>query len=147
MDPMLCDWSHACLHALPLYICMLSYACTCVSLCQGFRTKEEVQRFSELMEEMCYIVATKHGGSLKVLRLHACSQADAACYAVGQAAQLHGVLCCVKHARSCSVIYVTVVILYCHCLLYARASTALVATWHHLWRWSGAVRRLSSCGS
>jgi hypothetical protein len=32
---------------------------------QGFRNKEEVQRFSELMEEMCTIVATKHGGSLK----------------------------------------------------------------------------------
>jgi D-lactate dehydrogenase len=32
---------------------------------QGFRTKEEVQRFSDLMEEMCYIVATKHSGSLK----------------------------------------------------------------------------------
>lgn len=32
---------------------------------QGFRTKEEVQRFGDLMEEMCYIVATKHGGSLK----------------------------------------------------------------------------------
>jgi FAD/FMN-containing dehydrogenase len=32
---------------------------------QGFRTKEEVQRFSELMDEMCYIVATKHSGSLK----------------------------------------------------------------------------------
>jgi FAD linked oxidases, C-terminal domain len=33
---------------------------------QGFRTAEEVQRFSDMMEEMCYIVATKHGGSLKV---------------------------------------------------------------------------------
>ncbi len=33
--------------------------------CQGFRTPEEVQRFSNLMDEMCYIVATKHGGSLK----------------------------------------------------------------------------------
>lgn len=32
---------------------------------QGFRTKEEVQRFSDLMEEMCTIVATKHSGSLK----------------------------------------------------------------------------------
>jgi D-lactate dehydrogenase len=29
---------------------------------QGFRTKEEVQRFSDLMEEMCTIVATKHSG-------------------------------------------------------------------------------------
>lgn len=34
-------------------------------LLQGFRTKEEVQRFGDLMEEMCYIVATKHSGSLK----------------------------------------------------------------------------------
>lgn len=33
--------------------------------CQGFRNREEVQRFSDLMEEMCYIVATKHSGSLK----------------------------------------------------------------------------------
>eukprot|EP00878_Enallax_costatus_P007347 GHUV01007694.1.p1 GENE.GHUV01007694.1~~GHUV01007694.1.p1 ORF type:complete len:822 (+),score=249.18 GHUV01007694.1:1374-3839(+) len=32
---------------------------------QGFRTKDEVQRFGDLMEEMCYIVATKHSGSLK----------------------------------------------------------------------------------
>lgn len=32
---------------------------------QGFRNKEEVQRFSDMMEEMCYIVATKHSGSLK----------------------------------------------------------------------------------
>ena len=32
---------------------------------QGFRTKEEVQRFSNLMEEMCHIVANKHSGSLK----------------------------------------------------------------------------------
>lgn len=32
---------------------------------QGFRTADEVQRFSNLMDEMCYIVATKHGGSLK----------------------------------------------------------------------------------
>ncbi|WIA35081.1 hypothetical protein OEZ86_003567 [Tetradesmus obliquus] len=32
---------------------------------QGFRTKEEVQRFGDLMEEMCHIVATKHSGSLK----------------------------------------------------------------------------------
>lgn len=34
---------------------------------QGFRTSEEVQRFGDMMDEMCYIVATKHGGSLKVL--------------------------------------------------------------------------------
>ncbi len=32
---------------------------------QGFRTKAEVERFSAMMEEMCYIVATKHSGSLK----------------------------------------------------------------------------------
>ena len=32
---------------------------------QGFRTPEEVQRFSDMMEEMCWIVATKHSGSLK----------------------------------------------------------------------------------
>lgn len=37
------------------------------SLCklQGFRSKEEVQRFADMMEEMCYIVATKNSGSLK----------------------------------------------------------------------------------
>lgn len=39
---------------------------------QGFRSPEEVQRFSDMMEEMCYIVATKHSGSLKVLS-HCCS--------------------------------------------------------------------------
>ncbi len=33
---------------------------------QGFRSAEEVQRFSDMMDEMCYIVATKHSGSLKV---------------------------------------------------------------------------------
>ncbi|CAG9465318.1 unnamed protein product [Pedinophyceae sp. YPF-701] len=32
---------------------------------QGFRTPEEVERFRKMMDEMCYIVATKHGGSLK----------------------------------------------------------------------------------
>jgi D-lactate dehydrogenase len=32
---------------------------------QGFRTPDEVQRFNDMMEEMCWIVATKHGGSLK----------------------------------------------------------------------------------
>ncbi|KXZ46746.1 hypothetical protein GPECTOR_41g711 [Gonium pectorale] len=32
---------------------------------QGFRNKDEVQRFADMMEEMCYIVATKHSGSLK----------------------------------------------------------------------------------
>lgn len=32
---------------------------------QGFRTKEEVQRFSDMMDEMCWLVATKHSGSLK----------------------------------------------------------------------------------
>ncbi|MEW5310312.1 MAG: hypothetical protein WDW38_002124 [Sanguina aurantia] len=32
---------------------------------QGFRNKEEVQRFGDMMEEMCYLVATKHSGSLK----------------------------------------------------------------------------------
>lgn len=36
---------------------------------QGFRSPEEVQRFSDMMEEMCYIVATKHSGSLKVCML------------------------------------------------------------------------------
>lgn len=37
------------------------------ALLQGFRSPEEVQRFSDMMDEMCYIVATKHSGSLKVL--------------------------------------------------------------------------------
>jgi D-lactate dehydrogenase len=32
---------------------------------QGFRSAEEVQRFSDMMDEMCFIVATKHSGSLK----------------------------------------------------------------------------------
>mmetsp|Transcript_14411 Transcript_14411/g.39044 ORF Transcript_14411/g.39044 Transcript_14411/m.39044 type:complete len:1096 (-) Transcript_14411:437-3724(-) len=32
---------------------------------QGFRNKAEVQRFADMMEEMCYIVATKNSGSLK----------------------------------------------------------------------------------
>lgn len=39
---------------------------------QGFRSAEEVQRFSDMMEEMCYIVATKHSGSLKV-RIASCA--------------------------------------------------------------------------
>ncbi len=38
---------------------------------QGFRTPDEVQRFGDMMDEMCYIVATKHGGSLKV-RVYLC---------------------------------------------------------------------------
>lgn len=40
----------------------------CCHCFQGFRSPEEVQRFSDMMEEMCYIVATKHSGSLKVRR-------------------------------------------------------------------------------
>ena len=32
---------------------------------QGFRTPEEVERFRQMMDEMCHIVATKHSGSLK----------------------------------------------------------------------------------
>ena len=44
---------------------------------QGFRTAEEVQRFSDLMDEMCYIVATKHSGSLKACA--ACLHAPPAC--------------------------------------------------------------------
>ncbi len=31
----------------------------------GRRNKEEVERFSAMMDEMCWLVATKHGGSLK----------------------------------------------------------------------------------
>ena len=38
----------------------------CVVGLQGFRDKDEVHRFGQLMDEMCYIVATKHSGSLKV---------------------------------------------------------------------------------
>ena len=41
-------------------------ACKVLWLLQGFRSAEEVQRFSDMMDEMCYIVATKHSGSLKV---------------------------------------------------------------------------------
>ena len=50
-------WQQACIgprHAKALW------------LLQGFRSAEEVQRFSDMMDEMCYIVATKHSGSLKV---------------------------------------------------------------------------------
>lgn len=32
---------------------------------QGFRTAEEVQRFSDMFDELCHLVAVKHGGSLK----------------------------------------------------------------------------------
>ncbi|KAI3429690.1 hypothetical protein D9Q98_005775 [Chlorella vulgaris] len=32
---------------------------------QGFRTPEEVTRFHTMFDELCYIVATKHSGSLK----------------------------------------------------------------------------------
>ncbi|KAK9843234.1 hypothetical protein WJX74_009043 [Apatococcus lobatus] len=32
---------------------------------QGFRNAEEVKRFSDLIDELCFIVATKHSGSLK----------------------------------------------------------------------------------
>jgi len=42
------------------------------ALMQGFRSPEEVQRFSDMMDEMCYIVATKHSGSLKVLNSFFC---------------------------------------------------------------------------
>ena len=40
-------------------------ACKTTWVLQGFRSAEEVQRFSDMMDEMCYIVATKHSGSLK----------------------------------------------------------------------------------
>ena len=33
---------------------------------QGFRNAEEVKRFADLIDELCFIVATKHSGSLKV---------------------------------------------------------------------------------
>ena len=33
---------------------------------QGFRDAAEVERFDKVIEEMCWIVATKHSGSLKV---------------------------------------------------------------------------------
>jgi D-lactate dehydrogenase len=32
---------------------------------QGFRDENEIQRFTDMFEEMCYIVATKYSGSLK----------------------------------------------------------------------------------
>ena len=32
---------------------------------QGFRDPGEIDRFTSMFEEMCYIVATKHSGSLK----------------------------------------------------------------------------------
>ena len=32
---------------------------------QGFRTPAEVKRFQDMFDEMCHIVANKHGGSLK----------------------------------------------------------------------------------
>jgi hypothetical protein len=32
---------------------------------QGFRNDAEVERFTNMFEELCYIVATKHSGSLK----------------------------------------------------------------------------------
>lgn len=35
---------------------------------QGFRDDKEVDRFTNMFEEMCYIVATKHSGSLKGAR-------------------------------------------------------------------------------
>lgn len=35
---------------------------------QGFRTDAEVERFTNMFEELCYIVATKHSGSLKGAR-------------------------------------------------------------------------------
>ena len=39
---------------------------------QGFRSAEEVDRFGQMMDELCYIVATKHSGSLKVLPCPPC---------------------------------------------------------------------------
>lgn len=35
------------------------------TLSQGFRTPDEVKRFHDMFDELCYIVATKHSGSLK----------------------------------------------------------------------------------
>ena len=55
--------------------CLVSWSKRCADavvklgtalLLQGFRTPEEVERFGAMMDEMCYIVATKHSGSLKV---------------------------------------------------------------------------------
>ena len=51
-----------CYHASSAFrTCSVNTSATRVHL-QGFRTKEEVQRFADLMEEMCTIVATKHSG-------------------------------------------------------------------------------------
>ena len=32
---------------------------------QSFKTQEDIKRFEDLFEEICYNVAQKHGGSLK----------------------------------------------------------------------------------
>lgn len=85
---------------------------------QGFRDEAEIQRFTDMFEEMCHIVATKHSGSLKGAHRAAtpCVRAAAA------------------RARA-------------HAPPRMQASTARGATWRRSWRWSGAARRTSSCGT
>ena len=59
---------------------------------QGFRTAEEVDRFGQLMDELCYIVATKHSGSLKVCLLTSSAPCPTACcsHHVGRPCLLRG---------------------------------------------------------
>ncbi len=141
---------------------------------QGFRSPEEVQRFSDMMEEMCYIVATKHSGSLKassptlsspppmvsccicaVCQLKCLSHAgnpalsDAIClWLVAASATYHSILIM---CSSCRGLHNKPQIHDCcsecqHCVS-CRVSTAQGAMWLPLWRWSGAARPMSSCGS
>ena len=60
---------------------------------QGFRTAEEVQRFSDMMDEMCYIVATKHSGSLKARPcLGACKMGGNSSFCTGRTKRRWGLL-------------------------------------------------------
>ena len=60
---------------------------------QGFRTAEEVQRFSDMMDEMCYIVATKHSGSLKACPcLRACKMGGSSSPCMGGSKRRWGLL-------------------------------------------------------
>ena len=67
---------------------------------QGFRSPEEVQRFSDMMEEMCYIVATKHSGSLKVSASTLSSPPPTACCCVLCICAVCQ-LTCLSHSGNC----------------------------------------------
>ena len=75
-------------HDIILVALRLADIVTCV---QGFRNADEVKRFGDLIDELCFIVATKHSGSLQGNLLSAasvCTSAVAHCASIMPPSQM-----------------------------------------------------------